>query len=101
MSKELKKQIEDINLEIEDAERMADYEKGAKLKYGVLPDLEKQLEEKKADAEKQSEEKMLQEEVTEDEIAEVISAGRAFLSANSWRQSAINSCDCRIYFTRE
>lgn len=72
--KEIKKQIEDINLEIEDAERMADYEKGAKLKYGVLPDLEKQLEEKKEIAERQSEEKMLQEEVTEDEIAEVISA---------------------------
>lgn len=72
--KEIKKQIEDINLEIEDAERMADYEKGAKLKYGVLPELEKQLEEKKEIAERQSEEKMLQEEVTEDEIAEVISA---------------------------
>lgn len=72
--KDLKKQIEDINLEIEDAERHADYEKGAKLKYGVLPDLEKQLEEKKAAEEKQNEEKMLQEEVTEDEIAEVISA---------------------------
>ena len=39
--KNLKKQIEDIKLEIEDAERHADYEKGAQLKYGVLPDLEK------------------------------------------------------------
>ena len=72
--KELKKQLEDINLEIEDAERLADYEKGAKLKYGVLPELEKKLEEKKAEADKQNEEKMLQEEVTEDEIAEVISS---------------------------
>ncbi len=72
--KDIKKQIEDINLEIEDAERHADYEKGAKLKYGVLPDLEKQLEEKKEIADRQSEEKMLQEEVTEEEIAEVISA---------------------------
>ena len=72
--KELKRQLEDINLEIEDAERLADYEKGAKLKYGVLPELEKKLEEKKAEADKQNEEKMLQEEVTEDEIAEVISS---------------------------
>lgn len=71
--KELKKQIDDIRLEIEDAERMADYEKGAKLKYGVLPDLEKQLEEKKDIQEKRNEERMLQEEVDEDEIAEVIS----------------------------
>ncbi|MBR2675057.1 MAG: ATP-dependent chaperone ClpB [Mogibacterium sp.] len=72
--KDLKKQIEEINLEIEDAERHADYEKGAKLKYGVLPELEKKLEEKKNAEDKQNEEKMLQEEVTEDEIAEVISA---------------------------
>ncbi len=71
--KELKKQIEDTNLEIENAERQADYEKGAKLKYGVLPELERKLEEKKEAAEKKNEEKMLQEEVTEDEIAEVVS----------------------------
>ena len=71
--KELKKQIEDVNHEIEDAERHADYEKGAKLKYGMLPELERKLEEKKEAADRQNEEKMLQEEVTEDEIAEVIS----------------------------
>ena len=71
--KNLKKQIEDIRLEIEDAERMADYEKGAQLKYGVLPDLERQLEEKKAAADQAEEERLLQEEVTEEEIAEVVS----------------------------
>lgn len=71
--KNLKQQIEDIKLEIEDAERHADYEKGAQLKYGVLPELEKQLEEKKAAADKREEERLLQEEVTEEEIAEVIS----------------------------
>ena len=72
-AKNLKQQIEDVRLEIEDAERQADYEKGAKLKYGVLPDLEKKLEEKKAAADKREEERLLQEEVTEDEIAEVVS----------------------------
>jgi ATP-dependent Clp protease ATP-binding subunit ClpB len=71
--KNLKKQIEDIRLEIEDAERHADYEKGAQLKYGVLPDLERQLEEKKAAADRAEEERLLQEEVTEEEIAEVVS----------------------------
>jgi len=72
-AKNLKQQIEEVRLEIEDAERHADYEKGAKLKYGVLPDLERQLEEKKAAADKKDEERLLQEEVTEDEIAEVVS----------------------------
>ena len=61
-AKNLKQQIEDIRLEIEDAERQADYEKGAKLKYGVLPDLERQLEEKKAAADKRAAEKKVAED---------------------------------------
>ncbi len=72
--KNLKEQIENIKLEIEDAERQYDLEKLAELKNGVLPDLVKQLEEKKARADAAKEERLLQEEVTEDEIAEVISA---------------------------
>ena len=71
--KELKQQIEDARLEMEDAEREYDLNKVAKLKYGVLPELEKQLEEKKAAAAKTEEERLLKEEVTEDEIAEVVS----------------------------
>ena len=72
--KNLKEQIENIKLEIEDAERQYDLEKLAELKNAVLPDLVKQLEEKKARADAAKEERLLQEEVTEDEIAEVISA---------------------------
>ena len=71
--KDIKKQIEDIKLEMEDAERQYDLDKVAKLKYGVLPELEKQLEEKKAAAAKTEEERLLKEEVTEEEIAEVVS----------------------------
>ena len=71
--KNLKEQIENIKLEIEDAEREYNLEKLAELKNGVLPSLQKQLEEKKAKADALKEERLLQEEVTEDEIAEVIS----------------------------
>ncbi len=71
--KNLKEQIENIKLEIEDAERQYDLEKLAELKNGVLPSLQKQLEEKKARADALEEERLLQEEVTEDEIAEVVS----------------------------
>ena len=72
--KNLKEQIENIKLEIEDAERQYDLEKLAELKNGILPSLQKQLEEKKARADALQEERLLQEEVTEDEIAEVVSS---------------------------
>ncbi len=72
--KNTKKQIENIRLEIEDAERNYDLEKLAKLKYGTLPELEKKLESQKESAEDKNEERLLKEEVTEEEIAEVISA---------------------------
>lgn len=71
---ELKKQIDDVKREIEDAERYAEYEKGSQLKYGLLPDLEKQLEEKQAEADKKDEKSLLQENVTEEEIAEIVSS---------------------------
>ena len=70
--KDIKKQIENIKLEIEDAERRYDLEKLAKLKYGTLPELEKKLENKKAET-TAGEDRLLKEEVTEEEIAEVIS----------------------------
>lgn len=72
--KNVKAQIENIKLEIEDAERQYDLEKLAKLKYGTLPELEKKLEDLKAAGAETEEDRLLSEEVTENEIAEVISA---------------------------
>jgi ATP-dependent Clp protease ATP-binding subunit ClpB len=71
--KESKQRIEDVKLEIEEAERAYDLEKLAQLKYGTLPELEKQLEESKKNADATEERRLLKEEVTEDEIAEVVS----------------------------
>ena len=71
--KNIKKQIEDVKLEIEDAERQYDLEKLAKLKNGVLPELNKKLNAMKEKTAAAEEERLLQEEVTEEEIAEVIS----------------------------
>jgi ATP-dependent Clp protease ATP-binding subunit ClpB len=70
--KEFKQNIEDVKLEIEEAERDYDIEKLAQLKYGTLPDLEKQLEDARAAADAAEERRLLKEEVTEDEIAEVV-----------------------------
>jgi len=71
--KETKQRIEDVKFEIEDAERAYDLEKLAELKYGTLPELEKELEEAKDIADAAEEKRLLKEEVTEEEIAEVVS----------------------------
>lgn len=68
-----KSQIEEVKLQIEEAERNYDLEKLAQLKYGTLPELEKKLESEKQAAEEPTENRLLKEEVTEEEIAEVVS----------------------------
>ncbi|MDR1571475.1 MAG: ATP-dependent chaperone ClpB [Clostridiales Family XIII bacterium] len=68
-----KQQIEEIKLQIEDAEQRYDLEKLAQLKYGALPELEKKLDAEQAEAADGGGKRLLKEEVTEDEIAEVVS----------------------------
>ncbi|MDR3072557.1 MAG: ATP-dependent chaperone ClpB [Clostridiales Family XIII bacterium] len=70
--KEMKQQIEDVKLEIDEAERNYDLEKLAQLKYGRLPELEKTLEASKEKADATEEKRLLKEEVGEEEIAEVV-----------------------------
>ena len=71
---ELRRQIEEINADIERAEQSYDLNKAAELKYGRLPALQKELEaeEKLADASKQGENSLLRDKVTEEEIARII-----------------------------
>lgn len=73
--RDLKEQIEETKLEIEQAERSYDLNRLAELKYGRLAQLEKQLvEAEKRIAEKQSgESRLLKEEVDEEDIALVVS----------------------------
>ena len=71
--KDIKSEIEGIKQQIEEAERNYDLEKLAQLRYGVLPEKEKQLEEAKTKADEAEENRILKEEVTEEEIAEVVS----------------------------
>ncbi|AKK07039.1 ATP-dependent chaperone ClpB [Corynebacterium mustelae] len=69
--REAKEELEQLRQESEIAERDGDYGKVAELRYGRIPELEKQL----ADAEATSTAPtMLTEEVTPDTIAEVVSA---------------------------
>ncbi len=70
--KEIKKRIDEVKLAIDEAERNYDLELLAKLKYGELPSLEKQLEEEES-RQGQRELTMLTEEVTQEEIGGIIS----------------------------
>ena len=70
--KAIKQHVEDVKHQIEEAERKYDLELLAKLKYGTLPELEKQLLEAEEAQKNQEERKLLKEQVTEEEIAEVV-----------------------------
>jgi ATP-dependent Clp protease ATP-binding subunit ClpB len=69
----LKEQVENVQFEIERATQSADLSKAAELRYGKLPDLQRQLEEQtRALQEKAKGGMMLKEEVDEEDIAEVV-----------------------------
>ena len=69
----LREEIEDVNAEIEAAERKYDLNKAAELKYGKLPQLQKELEEKERFAEENSGKNvLLRDKVTDEEIARII-----------------------------
>jgi ATP-dependent Clp protease ATP-binding subunit ClpB len=68
-----KQQIEEVKLQIEEAEQRYDLEKLAQLKYGALPELEKKLEAERLRADAANEKRLLKEEVTEEEIADIVS----------------------------
>jgi ATP-dependent Clp protease ATP-binding subunit ClpB len=69
--KELMQQIEDVRRRIDEAKRAYDLEQAAKLEYGELPGLQRQLEDERQ-RNAQSENVLLKEEVTEEEIAEIV-----------------------------
>ncbi|HUP03425.1 MAG TPA: ATP-dependent chaperone ClpB [Bryobacteraceae bacterium] len=71
---QLREQVEQTKLEIEQAERQYDLNRVAELKYGKLAGLEKKLrEESEKFAGQQSASRLIKEEVDEEDIAEVVS----------------------------
>ena len=67
--KELKQQIEDAQKGLEEAERKGDYNKAGEIKYGIIPQLQRNLSE----AESQNQSHMLKEAVTDEDIALIVS----------------------------
>jgi ATP-dependent Clp protease ATP-binding subunit ClpB len=71
---QIKESIERVKMEAAEAERQGDLQKVAELRYGRLPELEKQLAAENARlADLQKGQRMLREEVTEEDIAAVVS----------------------------
>jgi ATP-dependent Clp protease ATP-binding subunit ClpB len=69
----LREKIDQVNGEIEKAERSYDLNKLAELKYGRLPALQKELQEEERIAEEgQSNASLLHDKVTEEEIAKIV-----------------------------
>ncbi len=70
----IKGDIEKKRMESEKAEHEGNLERASELRYGTLPELQKQLEAENAKlVELQKDQKMLKEEVDEEDIAEVVS----------------------------
>jgi ATP-dependent Clp protease ATP-binding subunit ClpB len=73
-NRRLKEQKDQLHIELERAERDADYNKAAEIRYGRLAEIDQKIaESEKRLAELQKSGALLKEEVTEDDIAEVVS----------------------------
>ena len=69
----VRQDLDNCRNKYEQALTRGDNETAARLKYGVIPELEKRLHQHEVDLARQGGETMLREEVTADEIAEVVS----------------------------
>lgn len=69
----LKEEIEKQTANMQKAEREYDYNKAAELKYGIIPELKKKLEDAETKVQASSEHTLLRDKVNEEEIAKIIS----------------------------
>ena len=70
--RQLRERIEDLNRQIEAAEQTYDLEKAAELKYGRLPEAQRQLEIEEQKAQQAKESNILRDRVTDEEIARIV-----------------------------
>jgi len=71
--KELKEKIEGAQNQFENAQRKGELEAAARLKYGVIAELKKELEEKETQLAQSDKAKIIHNEVTEEHIGQVVS----------------------------
>lgn len=70
--KNIKEEIDRVNVEIEQAERSYDFERLSELRYGKLPELEERLK-NASEASSNEAENAIKEEVTDEDVADVVS----------------------------
>lgn len=72
-SRKVKEEIDRLRTEQEQAQRRGDFARAGEIQYGLIPDLEKKLQEAtQAHAQGTAKGQLLREEVTEDDIAKVV-----------------------------
>ncbi len=72
--KEIKRELEELRIEADGAEAVADLSRAAEIRYGRVPELEKELKTKmKRLAKLQSSRRILREEITDEDVADVVS----------------------------
>lgn len=70
---DVKKQIDDIKVKIEQAKRQGDFARASELEYGELPKLARQLESLESNPEEKQANKLFRTKVGADEVAEIVS----------------------------
>ncbi|MBL9182572.1 MAG: ATP-dependent chaperone ClpB [Verrucomicrobiaceae bacterium] len=77
--RKVKEEIDRLRTELEQAQRRGDFARAGEIQYGLIPDLEKKLQQSEAgtparseDAGKSARNTLLREEVTEEDIAKVV-----------------------------
>ncbi len=68
----IREDLEKANADLEKAQREYNLEEAAKLQYGIIPGLKKNLEEQEALANRSKEDRLLRDKVTEEEIARIV-----------------------------
>jgi ATP-dependent Clp protease ATP-binding subunit ClpB len=71
--RKLKKELEQAEVDLEKAEREYNLEQMARLRYGVIPDLEKRIADMESKLVNLKSARMLKEEVDDEDIAEIVS----------------------------
>ena len=69
---QLREQLEDLNRQIEAAEQHYDLEKAAELKYGRLPEVQRQLQQEEQKVQQSGESSILHDRITDEEIAKIV-----------------------------
>ena len=72
-SQQIKEQLDQARVEMEQARRAGDLAKMSELQYGKIPELEKQVQAADSSAQQVEEHQLLRNKVTEEEVAEVVS----------------------------